>query len=98
MNEPLNNLTRGDLEAAVDAVLERRRGIPGDVHHMHHEFIDGEIERRRVKRETLDARRASWTRIRESVIGWLIITVLAGVGSAAYVAAQWVREAVRNGH
>lgn len=97
MSERLANLTRDDLEQAVDAVLERRRGIPGDKHRVHHEFIEAEIERRRVKSEQRASRAESWRRIRESVIGWLIITTLAAIGSAVYVAASWLREALARG-
>lgn len=97
MNERLQNLTREDLEDAVDSVLERRRGIDADLHRVHHEFLAGELERRRATVARLQSRRESWRRIRESVVGWLIITTLAGIGSAVYVAAQWIREALARG-
>ncbi len=78
----MSNKERDDLIAAI------REAIATDEHLAHHAFVAELIEEKRRKREFWDA-------LKKQVVGWAIISLLAGAGTAAYHAYQWVATHVK---
>lgn len=68
---------------ALDARLDARRTIDEDTHRLDHDWIAEERSRRR-------ARAVSIAKVRESVIGWIVIALLSGIGTLVYSAAKLV--------
>ena len=81
-------------EGLVEAVRVAVRGeissalISVDTHNEHHDYISGwiaEQQRKQVWRE----------KVKASVGGWLIVTVLGGIGTATWQAANYLKEHFR---
>ena len=72
--------TREELKRAMQEVLDESRSIEADKHRDHHIWITAKLESEKQSRER-------WDRIRGSVIGWLIIGVLGGIGMAVW---HWI--------
>lgn len=68
---------RREFAAAIDEALDNRRSIDEETHRLDHEWIREERERRH-------ARAASIAKVRESVLGWLIIAIVSGIGTLVY--------------
>jgi hypothetical protein len=73
----VTELTAEDVARVVAEVMDARARIDAATHAKHQEFIAEWIEEERERRRRREA-------IRQQVIGWGIITVLGGVGYAAY--------------
>lgn len=65
------------MAIAIDETLARRRSIDEETHRQDHEFLKTWREREMRKRDSRE-------KVREQVVGWSIITMLSGVGYAAY--------------
>lgn len=70
-------ITREELqsvvETAVGAALDGRRRIDSETHNMHHEFV-GMLIARQKKRDEI------WQHVRKHVIGWLVVSLILGIG------------------
>ena len=77
-----------ELADAVATALREQLAnltVPEDMHREHHEFIRTYIEERRIKQERAE-------KIKTQVLGWGIVALLSGIGTAFYNALQHVRE------
>lgn len=72
---------KDELKEALDEVLTARRSIDEETHRRHHDFVQDEIRRRQQRREF-------YGRIKGNVFGWLIITVIGGLGLIIW---QWLQ-------
>lgn len=59
--------------------------MPEELHREHHAFINEWIAERTEKRKRME-------KIKASVGGWMIISALSGMGTAAYQGFNWVKE------
>lgn len=75
------------IAEAVTAALDRRRRVDETTHQRHHEvlqcWLDKEAERR-----------ARLGRIKESVLGWVLISLIGGAGMLAwkFLSKPWVEQ------
>ena len=78
-------LSEEERQALVDRIVEALRSeiaglaIPQAVHRQHHEYLALLLEDRKRRLERNE-------KIKTSVLGWFVITVLGGIGTLAY---QW---------
>lgn len=59
--------------------------IPEDIHREHHALVGEMIAEMKRKRERHE-------KIKAQVGGWLIITILSGIGTLAYKGFEWARD------
>lgn len=78
---------KDDLKKVLEEVLDARAPVDKETHIKHHAFIDILLE----EREKSKARNE---KIKTQVIGWGVVVVLSGIGTAIY---QWFEHFVRNG-
>ncbi|VAY88603.1 hypothetical protein CARN8_3360002 [mine drainage metagenome] len=76
LTEEMRELLVASITEAVRAELESF-GVPLEVHRDHHEFIKKELENTALRQQRNE-------RVKTSVLGWLVITVLGGIGTVAY--------------
>lgn len=82
---------RSGLVADIaSAVRDQLAGltVPEELHREHHAFISAYLEEQRIKRERNE-------RIKTQVFGWTAVTILSGIGTAAYHAVQYLKEHLR---
>lgn len=74
-----------EIHRIAEAVADRLQLIPGalnvEEHSNHHRFIEEWIQERRVRRELIES-------FKKSVGGWLIVTILGGIGYSVWTAFQ----------
>lgn len=78
------SLTDQDVAALLKA-FEGAHCIPMEEHKSHHDFIRLMVENQKSKTER-------WEKVKTNVWGWMIITVLGGIGTAVYHGWQFLRE------
>jgi len=76
-----------ELKKALEEVLDARAPVDKETHIKHHEFVDILIEERQKKKERNE-------KIKTQVIGWGILAILSGIGTALY---HWFSHFVQNG-
>jgi hypothetical protein len=76
-------LSEEQRQSLVDVILEAIRSefathaIPQELHKKHHEYLEVVLQDRQRRLERNE-------KIKVSVLGWFVITVLGGIGTLAY--------------
>lgn len=88
-------MTENDLAAIHDVIhktLDERDSIDRHTHRDHHRFISSLLKRREKNAEL-------WEKIKSSVIGWLIIGFLSGLGWVGIMVYEGVKASMKaSGH
>ena len=74
------------LKEALHEVLQEHRSVDEDQHKLHHDFLEGEIQRR-------EERHAMWLKFQSSFIGGLALAILGALSWVGHL----VLEAFRSG-
>jgi len=90
----LSREDKEDLVGAITEVLNRRRSIDEAQHRVHHKWVESKMQKEAEKEQRSKELRA---KLEESVLGWLIIVFLAGIGVMAYQAAIGALKKAING-
>ena len=73
----LSQEDRDEFKQLVNEVLDTRSRIDQVTHKDHHKFIA-------MLQQEREDRHAMWEKVKGNVVGWFIIIVLGGVGTAVY--------------
>lgn len=86
--------TQAIVEAVAKAIRDELASltVPEEEHREHHAFIRTYIEERRVQREEQMIKRERNEKIKAQVMGWGIVSVLGGIGTAFYQGLHYLRE------
>ena len=76
LSEEMRELLVAAITEAVRAELSSF-SVPLEVHRDQHEYLKRELKNHALRQQRNE-------RIKTSVLGWLVITVLGGIGTAAY--------------
>lgn len=68
-------IDKTELVRVIDAALEKRSRIDCESHAEHHQFIAEFIAEQHLKQER-------WEAIQRQVLGWGIIAIVGGIGTA----------------
>lgn len=83
------------IKAAVHAALDERDGLDRETHRAHHDYVARRIARE-IKREE---RRAELSdKIRATVIGGLVLTLVTAAGTGLYNVGKFVIELYQKSH
>ncbi len=66
-----------EIVQAVMEAFERTSVVNRETHKLHHDYLEGVLERQRIRRER-------WEKVRVQVLGWSIIAVLGSVAKFVY--------------
>lgn len=73
-------MTDEDVQAVVQAI-DAARAVPHELHWQHHEYIGILIEREKRRAELVE-------KVKGHVLGWGLVTGIAGLGYAVW---EWVK-------
>lgn len=78
-------MSEHNLPEQEQEFVERRKYVPDNEHYEHHLFIREWVEKERRKREMAD-------KIKAQVGGWIIISSLGAVATAAWHGYSWLKD------
>ena len=80
-------MNKDEFREVIDEALNSRAPVDKDTHIKHHQFIDVLLEEHEQKKQRNE-------KIKTQVIGWGILAVLSGIGTAIY---HWFEHFVQGG-
>lgn len=68
---------RNEMKELLNEVLDERRTISEEKHVRHHDYLDYLEAKAKLKAERME-------KIKTTVLGWFVITIIIGAGSVAW--------------